>query len=136
MAEYVLKHLVKKAGLEDQFFIDSAATSTEEIGNGVHHGTRRKLTEVGIPCGNHRARQMTKEDYDKFDLLIGMDGANLRNMRRLYSNDSQKKLHLLLEFAGSDRDIADPWYTGNFDATYEDVLSGCAALLEQLKKSL
>jgi len=136
MAEYVMKHLVKKAGLEDQFFIDSAATSTEEIGNGVHHGTRRKLTEVGIPCGNHRARQMTKEDYDKFDLLIGMDGANLRNMRRLYSNDSQKKLHLLLEFAGSDRDIADPWYTGNFDATYEDVLSGCAALLEQLKKSL
>ena len=136
MAEYVMKHLVKKAGLEDQFFIDSAATSTEEIGNGVHHGTRRKLTEVGIPCGNHRARQMTKEDYDKFDLLIGMDGANLRNMRRLYSNDSQKKLHLLLEFAGSDRDIADPWYTGNFDATYEDVLSGCAALLEQLKKNL
>ena len=136
MAEYVMKHLVKEADLEDHFFIDSAATSNEEIGNGVHHGTRRKLAEVGIPCGDHRARQMTKADYDKFDLLIGMDSANLRNMRRLYTNDPQKKLHVLLEFTGSDRDIADPWYTGNFDATYEDVLCGCTALLEQLKKAI
>ena len=136
MAEYVMKHLVKEASLEDHFFIDSAATSTEEIGNSVHHGTRRKLAEVGIPCGNHRARQMTKADYEKFDLLIGMDCANLRNMRRLYTNDSHQKLHLLLEFAGSDRDIADPWYTGNFDVTYKDVLCGCTALLEQLKKAL
>ena len=136
MAEYVMKDLVKKAGLEDRFYIDSAATSTEEIGAPVHHGTRRKLSEMGVPCGSHRARQMTRADYDKFDLLIGMDSANLRNMRRLYTNDNQDKLHLLLQFAGSDRDIADPWYTGNFDATYEDVLEGCIALLEKLKTQL
>ena len=134
MAEYVMKHLVKKAGLEDHFFIDSAATSTEEIGNGVHHGTRRKLSEVGIPCGDHRARQMTKADYDKFDLLIGMDSANLRNMRRICGGDGDGKLRLLLQYAGSDRDIADPWYTGNFDETYDDVLAGCQALLAHLTK--
>ena len=132
MAEYVMKHLVKKAGLEDQFFIDSAATSTEEIGNGVHHGTRRKLTEVGIPCGNHRARQMTKEDYDKFDLLIGMDGANIRNMQRHFGGDSEGKIHLLLDYAGIHRDVADPWYTGDFEATWQDVNTGCRALFELL----
>ena len=136
MAEYVMKHLVKKAGLEDHFFIDSAATSSEELGSGVHPGTRRKLSQVGIPCGEHRARLLRREEYGAFDLLIGMDSANLRNMRRLYTNDPQKKLHVLLEFTGSDRDIADPWYTGNFDATYEDVLCGCTALLEQLKKAI
>ena len=136
MAEYVMKHLVKEAGLEDRFYIDSAATSTEEIGNPVHHGTRRKLAEMGVPCGGHRARQMTPADYNNFDLLIGMDSANMRNMRRLYTNDSGSKLHLLLQFAGSDRDIADPWYTGNFDATYEDVLSGCTALLNKLKAQI
>ena len=129
MAEYVMKHLVKQAGLKDAFFIDSAATSTEEIGNGVHHGTRRKLREAGIPCGDHRARQMTRIDYDKFDLLIGMDRANLRNMGRICGGDRDGKLRLLLQYAGSGRDIADPWYTGNFDATYEDILAGCTALL-------
>ena len=129
MAEYVMKHLVKNAGLESEFFIDSAATSTEEIGNGVHHGTRRKLREAGIPCGDHRARQMTRIDYDRFDLLIGMDRANLRNMGRICGGDRDGKLRLLLQYAGSGRDIADPWYTGNFDATYEDILAGCTALL-------
>jgi len=129
MAEYVMKHLVKTAGLESEFFIDSAATSTEEIGNGVHHGTRRKLREAGIPCGDHRARQMTRIDYDKFDLLIGMDRANLRNMGRICGGDRDGKLRLLLQYTGSGRDIADPWYTGNFDATYEDILAGCTALL-------
>ena len=129
MAEYVMKHLVKTAGLESEFFIDSAATSTEEIGNGVHHGTRRKLREAGIPCGDHRARQMTRIDYEKFDLLIGMDRANLRNMGRICGGDRDGKLRLLLQYAGSGRDIADPWYTGNFDATYEDILAGCTALL-------
>ena len=132
MAEYVMKHLVKKAGLEKEFFVDSAATSTEEIGNGVHYGTRRKLAEVGIPCGDHRARQMTKGDYEKFDLLIGMDGANLRNMRRICGGDGDGKLHLLLQYAGSDRDIADPWYTGNFDATWHDVTEGLEGLLSKL----
>lgn len=129
MAEYVMKHLVKTAGLESEFFIDSAATSTEEIGNGVHHGTRRKLREAGIPCGDHRARQMTRIDYEKFDLLIGMDRANLRNMGRICGGDRDGKLRLLLQYTGSGRDIADPWYTGNFDATYEDILAGCTALL-------
>ena len=136
MGEYILKDLVNKAGRSEEFFIDSAAVSTEEIGNPVHHGTRRKLAEMGVPCGGHRARQMTPADYHNFDLLIGMDSANMRNMRRLYTNDSGSKLHLLLQFAGSDRDIADPWYTGNFDATYEDVLSGCTALLGKLKAQL
>jgi len=129
MAEYVMKHLVRQAGREAEFFIDSAATSTEEIGNGVHHGTRRKLREAGIPCGDHRARQMTRIDYDRFDLLIGMDRANLRNMGRICGGDRDGKLRLLLQYAGSGRDIADPWYTGNFDATYEDILAGCTALL-------
>jgi len=122
--------------LEGRFLIDSAATSTEEIGNGVHRGTRRKLAEVGIPCGDHRAHQMTKSDYDRFDLIIGMDSANLRNMRRICGGDPDGKLCLLLQFTGSDRDIADPWYTGNFDATYTDVLAGCTALLEQLRNRL
>jgi len=134
MAEYVMKHLVKQAGLENQFFIDSAGTSAEELGNGVHYGTRRKLAQVGISCGDHRARQMTKADCDKFDLLIGMDSANLRSMRRICGEGNVGKVHLLLEFAGSDRNIADPWYTGNFDATYEDVLEGCTALLSYLTK--
>ena len=136
MAEYVMKHLIKEAGLEGRFLIDSAATSDEEIGNGVHPGTRRKLAEMDVPCGDHRARRMTKDDYRRFDLLIGMDSANLRNMRRICGGDPDGKLRLLLQFAGSDRDIADPWYTGNFTATYTEVLAGCSALLAQLQSSL
>jgi len=132
MAEYVMKHLVKQAGLKDAFFIDSAATSTEEIGNGVHCGTRRKLAQVGIPCSDHRARQVTWADYQKFDLLIGMDEANLRNLRRMLKNDPDSKISLLLDYTDRPDAIADPWYTGDFDATYRDVLEGCTALLKQL----
>lgn len=132
MAEYVMKYLAAQAGAEKEFFIDSAATSTEEIGNGVHYGTRRKLAEVGIPCGDHRARQMTREDYEKFDLLIGMDEANLRNMRRMLGGDPEGKIHALLDYTDRPGPIADPWYTGDFDATYRDVLEGCRGLLKKL----
>lgn len=132
MAEYVMKHLVQKNGLEHDIFIDSAATSTEEIGNGVHHGTRRKLAQVGIPCGDHRARQVTWADYQYFDLLIGMDDANLRNLRRMLKNDPDEKVSLLLDYTDRPGPIADPWYTGDFDATYRDVLEGCQGLLNKL----
>ena len=132
MAEYVMKHLVQKNGLEHDIFIDSAATSTDEIGNGVHHGTRRKLAQVGIPCGDHRARQVTWADYQHFDLLIGMDDANLRNLRRMLGNDPDGKISLLLDYTGRPGPIADPWYTGDFDATYRDVLEGCQGLLNKL----
>ena len=133
MAEYVMKHLVRQAGREKEFFIDSAATSREEIGNGVHYGTRRKLAQMGVPCGDHRARQMTRDDYDKFDLLIGMDSANIRNMQRICGGDPDGKIRKMLEYAerASD-DVADPWYTGDFDATWRDVFESCSKLLEQL----
>ena len=135
MAEYVMKHLAREAGREGEFFIDSAATSTEEIGNPVHHGTRRKLAQVGIPCGDHRARQLRRGEYDVFDMLIGMDDANLRNMRRMLGGDPEGKISALLDYAGRPgQSIADPWYTGNFDETYEDVLAGCQGLLDYLTK--
>ncbi len=150
MAEYVMKFLVSQKGLEEKFYIDSAATSTEEIGNPVHYGTRNKLNSVNIPVGNHRARQITKKDLEEFDYLIGMDSANIRNMKRFYGFDGfafgsyaseknpsakkelENKICKLLEFAGSSDDIADPWYTGNFDLTYNDVLKGCKSLLNKL----
>lgn len=129
MAEYVMKYLVKEQGLEKRFQIDSAGTSDEETGNPVHHGTRRRLQQAGIPCGGHRARQMTAADYDRFDLLVGMEEANLRAMRRITGGDPAGKIHKLLEYTTHNRDIADPWYTGNFDATFDDVWEGCQALL-------
>ena len=132
MAEFVMKDMVKKAELEWKFEIASAATSTEEIGNPVHWGTRQKLASVGISCKGKTARQMTKRDYAEYDLLIGMDRANIRNMNRICGGDPEGKIHLLLEYAGSTRDIADPWYTGNFDETWRDVTKGCTALLEEL----
>ena len=135
MAQYVMEDLVRKAGLEDQFYIDSAAASTDEIGNPVHHGTRRKLREMGVPCGEHRARQLTQRDYETFDWLIGMDEANLRDMRRMLGDDPQGKLHLLLDFTGRPGSITDPWYTGDFDATWRDVLEGCQGLLKKLRQN-
>lgn len=133
MAEYVMKDLVRKAGLEGEFYIDSAATSTEEIGNGVHHGTRRKLAQMGVPCGNHRARQMTRADYDRFDLLIGMDNANIRNMTRIAGGDGAGKIRMMLDFTHRPGEVADPWYTGNFDETWNDVFEGCTGLLNLLQ---
>ena len=133
MAEYVMKHLVKQAGREGEFYIDSAATSTEEIGNGVHHGTRRKLAQVGIPCGDHRARQVTWKDYESFDLIIGMDNNNIRNLNRMLKGDPNGKITMMLDYTDRPGEVADPWYTGDFDATYRDVLEGCTELLKQLK---
>ena len=131
MAQYVFQNLINRHGLIDQFYIDSAATSREEIGNPVHHGTRRKLKEVGIPCGDHRARQLEKREYDEFDYLIGMDSMNIRNMMRILGGDPEGKVSKLLDFTErTGQDIADPWYTGNFDRTYEDVKEGCEALLQ------
>lgn len=134
MAEFIMKDLVEKAGLTDWFAIASAATSTEEIGNPVHYGTRRKLAEHGIWVEGKYARQLTKQDYDGYDYIIGMDARNMYNISRILKcSQHDDKLHLLLEYNGEKRDIADPWYTGNFDETYEDVLAGCAALLEHIK---
>lgn len=132
MAQYVMQDLVEKNGLADSFVIDSAATSTEEIGNPVDPRTRRKLQQEGIHCGNHRARQMTRADYDNFDYLIGMDHNNLRNMMRMLKDDPLGKVSLLLDWTEKPRDIADPWYSGNFDLTYEDVTEGCEVLLKKL----
>ena len=132
MAQYVMQDLVEKNGLAEAFIIDSAATSTEEIGNPVDPRTRRKLQQEGIHCGNHRARQMTRADYEEFDYLIGMDHNNLRNMMRILKNDPLGKVSLLLDWTEKPRDIADPWYSGNFDLTYEDVTEGCGALLKKL----
>ncbi len=129
-----MKDLVEKAGLTDRFEIASAATSTEEIGNPVHYGTRRKLAELGISVEGKYARQLTKQDYDGYDYIIGMDSRNMYNISRILKcSQHDDKLHLLLEYNGEKRDIADPWYTGNFDETYEDVLAGCMALLEHIK---
>ena len=132
MAEFVMKDLVRKAGRESEFEIASAATSTEEIGNPVYPPARRKLAQHGINCSGKTARQLTKHDYDHWDLLIGMDQANLRNMHRLYPDDPDRKLHLLLDYTDRPGEVADPWYTGDFDATWHDVLEGCQGLLSQL----
>ncbi len=133
MAEFVLKDMVARRGLADRFHIESAATSTEELGNPVHPGTRRMLVAHGIGgFEDKRARQLSRADYDAFDLIIGMDEANLRNMRRMLGGDPRAKLLKMLEFAGSSRDVADPWYTGDFDATYEDVRDGCEGLMDYL----
>ena len=132
MAQSVLTYLVKQRDLESHFEIDSAATSREEIGNSPHYGTVSKLRQVGIPVIPHRARQMTKTDYEYYDYLIGMDTANIRNMNRIAGGDPDGKIYKLPSFAGSGRDIADPWYTGNFDETYNDVLEGCEAFIDYL----
>lgn len=132
MAEFVMKDIVKKAGRSDEFYIASCATSTEEIGNPVHHGTRRKLAEVGISCDGKRAVQLTKSDYNKYDYIIAMDEMNIRNIMRIIKSDPEGKVSLLLSHAGMSGSIADPWYTGNFDDTYRDVLLGCKALFNEI----
>ena len=132
MAEFVMKDLVRKAGLEESFYIESAATSREELGNPVYPPARRKLAEHGISCQGKTARHLTREDYQSFDLLVGMDWANLRNMERICGGDPQGKLHLLLDYTARPGQVADPWYTGDFDATWRDMLEGCQGLLAQL----
>lgn len=132
MAEFVMKDLVSKAGREQDFYIESAATSTEEIGNGVYPPARRKLAEHDISCKGKTARQMTRSDYDRFDLIIGMDSWNIRNILRICGSDLEGKIHMLMDFTRHPGDVADPWYTGDFGATWRDVLEGCQALLSTL----
>lgn len=132
MAEFVMKDLVCKAGIQDHFLIESAATSTEEIGNSVYPPARRKLAEHNIGCQGKTARLMTRSDYARFDLLIGMDSWNIRNMRAICGGDPEGKIRMLMDFTKRPGDVADPWYTGNFETTWCDVLEGCEALLSQL----
>lgn len=135
MAEFVMKDLVAKHGLSDKVIIASAATSNEEIGNPVHHGTRNKLAEFGISTEGKYAVQIKKKDYENYDYLIGMEERNIKNMKRIVGSDPEHKICRLLDFTSNPRDIADPWYTGNFDRTYDDVLEGCKALLEHIIKT-
>lgn len=132
MAEFVMKDLVQKAGLADRFYIESAATSTEEIGNDVYPPARRKLAEHDISCKGKTARQITRADYDRFDLLIGMDSHNLYNMNRICGGDPEGKIHALMDYIAHPGEVADPWYTGNFEATWQDVLLGCKGILKAL----
>lgn len=137
MAEFVMKDLVKKAHLEDSFYIESAATSTEEIwgsvGNPVYPPARAKLKEHGVSCEGKRARQTTRSDYQKFDYIIGMDTYNIRNMFRIYGSDPEKKISMLLDYTDHPRSVSDPWYTDDFDTTWDDVLEGCTCLLDHIR---
>lgn len=132
MAEFVLKDLVKKQGKKEDFLIKSSATSYEELGNDVHYGTVRKLNSVGIPVEHREAVRLSKDDYNKYDYIIGMEESNIRNILRIIGEDKENKVCKLLDFSDNPRDIADPWYTGNFDKTYEDILEGCKAFLEKI----
>ena len=136
MAEFVMKDLVAKEGLADEFYIESAATSTEEIGNEVYPPAKRKLAEHGISCKGKTARQMTRRDYDCFDLLIGMDEWNIRNMTRISGGDPEGKIHMLMDFTNRPGSVDDPWYTGNFETTWQDVLLGCKGLLAWGKNNM
>lgn len=135
MAEFVMKDLVARAGRADGFEIASAATSREEIGNPVYPPVRKLLNAHGIDCSGKTARQLEKEDYGKYDLLIGMDSANYRNMNRICGGDPDGKIHLLMDYTDRPGDVADPWYTGDFETTWRDVQEGCRALLAQLAQS-
>ena len=132
MAEFVMKDLVKKAGRDGEFDIASAATSSEETGNPVYPQARRKLAEHGLSCDGKRARQFTARDYGQYDLIIGMDSANIRALRRASGGDPEGKVRLLLSYTPHPRDVADPWYTGDFDAAWNDIYTGCQALLDSL----
>ncbi len=133
MAEYFMKDLVEKEGLDWAFHIESAATSREELGNSAYPPARRELQKHGIDCSGHRARQLCKEDYHRFDYIIGMDSSNIRNMLRICGGDEAGRICRLLEYTQRPGDVADPWYTGDFQATWRDVSEGCTALLRQLK---
>lgn len=134
MAEFILKDLVKKQNLESEFYISSSATSSEEIGNGVHYGTIRKLNQEKIPVEDRVAKKLKKEDYDKYDYIIGMENSNIVRIKAIVGKDTANKVYKLLDFTNEKKDIADPWYTGNFTKTYEEVLKGCQALYNYLTK--
>ena len=132
MAHHIFTHLVKEAGREKEFYIDSAATHTDALGCDTYPPAKRKLHQEGILLVDHVATLLERRDYEKYDYIFGMDSANIRNMLRLFGGDPQGKIHRLLDFTGQNRDVADPWYTGNFDETYEDVITACKILLEKL----
>lgn len=134
MAEFVLKDMARRRGVADKLYIASAATSTEEIGNDIHYGTKNKLRQEGVIVEKRAARQITASDYAEYDFLIGMDRYNIHNMNKMLGGDADSKIRLLLEFTDRGGDIADPWYTGDFDAAYKDVVDGCEGLLEFLER--
>lgn len=133
MAEFVFKDIVKKQGLEKEFYIKSSATSYEEIGNDIHYGTRDKLIQKGISFENRKAIRLKPEDYKKYDYIIGMENSNIKNIKRIVGEDYEKKVYRLLDFSKNPRDIADPWYTRNFEITYNDVVEGCNGFMNYLK---
>lgn len=135
MAEFMLKDMVAKRGLSDSFYIESCATSNEEIGNDIYPPAKRKLSAEGIPFTRHYARRITPADYDRFDYILAMEGYNLRNISYIIPSDPSGKIRLLMDFTGSPRDIADPWYTGNFDRTYDDLVEGLEAFLSSVLPS-
>ncbi len=136
MAEFIMKDLTERAGLSADFHIESAATSNEEIGNPVYPPARRKLAEHHIGCSGKTARRLTKEDYARYDLLVGMDHANIRNMRRICGGDGSGKIHMLMEYSQRPGEVADPWYTGDFEQAWQDVLEGCQGLLAFCRKKI
>lgn len=133
MAEFVFKKMVSDRGISSDYIIESSATSTEEMGNDIHPGTRRALQKYGVPFGRRKAVQITRHDYEKYDLFICMDSANVRNLGRIFGADPENKIVRLLDFTARGGDVADPWYTGNFEETWRDVNEGCAALLGKLE---
>lgn len=135
MAEFVMKDKLDRAGLGEAVHVESAALHTDEIGSDIHRGTRKILEQYGIPFAPRAAHLVRREDYDRFDYIIGMDEYNRRDMMRLFRNDPEEKCSLLLDWVGLSRDVADPWYTGDFETTFDDVDAGCTALLEHLKRS-
>ena len=128
-----MQQIVDNAGASDRYFIDSKATSTEEIGNGIYPPAKRKLNEMNVPLIPHHASQIKKSDYENFDLLIGMDDENIRNMKRIFGVDTEAKIHKIREFSGSHGDVADPWFTGNFDITYNQISTACHDLFKDLE---
>ena len=132
MGEFILKDMLQKRGMADNFYVESAATSTEELGNPVYPPARRKLKEHGIDCSGKTARQITKSDYERFDYIFCADSNNIRNALRIFGDDPEQKIRRLLDITSHPRDIADPWYTGNFDITYNDIIEGCEAFLNKL----
>ena len=134
MAEFIFKALANAYGMAEHFYVESAAVSTEEIGCGIYPPARRCLTQHGVPFDNAKtARQVTRQDYAKFDRIICMDSSNLRRIRRIIPDDPEGKIHLMMSYAGSGRDVADPWYTGDFETTFQDILNACQAMLSQLQ---
>ena len=134
MSEFIMRDMIKKRGLADELQVSSAATSREEIGNDMYPPARRKLDKENIPYTRHHARQVTRQDYDEYDLLVCMEQYNIRNLKRIIPDDPDNKIHLLLEYSDNTRDISDPWYTGDFDRAYDDITEGCEGLIEHLKK--